>query len=67
MPQPIVRAANGTLSQLRNVIHVYFNDDDLDPVEAVKPDYYQLVYTANSLSGNDDFVFKPITVTTIPY
>lgn len=62
VPQPVVRAANGTLSQLRNQIYVYLNADDLSTVEAVKPEYYQLVYTRNSLSGLDDLSFRPSTV-----
>ncbi|HUP81592.1 MAG TPA: hypothetical protein VM260_23780, partial [Pirellula sp.] len=62
VPQPVVRAPNGTLSQLRNQIYVYFNNDDLKSVEAVKPDYYQLVYTRNTLSGLDDLPFRPSSV-----
>ncbi len=62
VPQPVVRAANGTLSQLRNQIYVYFNNDDLNPVEAVKSEYYQVVYTRNTLSGADDIVFRPVSV-----
>lgn len=62
VPQPIVRNASGTLSQLRNVIHVYFNEDDLNPVEAQRPEYYQLVHTGNSLRGTDDVVFLPVSV-----
>ena len=34
VPQPVQRAANGNLSQARDQILVYFNDDDLDPVSA---------------------------------
>jgi hypothetical protein len=62
VPQPTVRAANGTLSQLRNQIYVYFNADDLNPVEATKVGYYQVVYTRNSVSGADDLVFTPSSV-----
>jgi hypothetical protein len=62
VPQPVVRANDGSLSQLRNVIHVYFNDDDLDPVQAAKPEFYQLIYTNNSISGVDDFVYQPVAV-----
>ena len=62
VPQPVVRAANGTLSQLRNQIYVYFNNDDLNAVEAVKTDFYQLVYTRNTLSGLDDIAFRPSSV-----
>ena len=59
VPQPVIRAANGTLTQQRNQIHVYFNDDDLNTIEAVKPEFYQLVYTRNTLSGLDDISFRP--------
>ena len=62
VPQPVVRAANGTLSQLRNQIYVYLNADKLNTIEAVKPEYYQLVYTRNSLSGLDDLSFRPSSV-----
>ena len=36
-----------------------FNDDDLNTIEAVKPEFYQLVYTRNTLSGLDDISFRP--------
>ena len=62
VPQPTVRAANGTLTQLRNQIYVYFNNDDLDAVQAVKTDFYKLVYTRNTLTGLDDLVFSPSSV-----
>lgn len=62
VPQPIIRASNGSLTQLRNQIYVYFNDDDLNPVEAVKPQFYQLVHTRDSISGNDDVVILPTLV-----
>ncbi len=56
VPQPVVRTSNGTLTQLRNQIYVYFNSDRLDAAQAVKKDYYQLVYTADSLTSSDDFI-----------
>ncbi|MCY2983095.1 MAG: pre-peptidase C-terminal domain-containing protein [Planctomycetota bacterium] len=62
VPQPVIRSASGVLTQLRNQIYVYFNDDDLNTVEAVKPDFYQLVYTGNTLSGLDDISIKPSSV-----
>jgi hypothetical protein len=61
VPQPVV-TTGGVRNQLRNVIHVYFNGDKLNAVEAVKPLYYQLVYTGDTLSGSDDFVFRPLSV-----
>ncbi len=61
VPQPVVTTGS-TRSQLRNVIYVYFNGDDLNATEAVKPIYYQLVYTRNTLNGGDDISFRPIGV-----
>ena len=61
VPQPVVTSGT-TKQQLRNVIYVYFNGDKLDSVEAVKPVYYQLVYTNNTLNGGDDIAFRPIGV-----
>ncbi len=62
VPQPVVRGADGKLTQLRNQIFVYFNDDDLNPIEAVKTDFYQLIYTRDTLSGLDDISFRPTSV-----
>ncbi|MFM8401847.1 MAG: hypothetical protein ACKOAH_28810, partial [Pirellula sp.] len=61
VPQPIVTTGT-TKQQLRNVVYVYFNGDKLNDVEAVKPIYYQLVYTNNTLNGGDDITFRPIGV-----
>ncbi|MCU0708916.1 MAG: pre-peptidase C-terminal domain-containing protein, partial [Pirellula sp.] len=61
VPQPVV-TTNGTRQQLRNVIYVYFNGDKLNAVEAVKPLYYQLVHTADTLFGGDDVIFRPTSV-----
>lgn len=62
VPQPVVRNANGTLSQLRNQIYVYFNDDDLNAAEAVKTQYYKLVYTGDTIQASDDVVLQPSSV-----
>jgi hypothetical protein len=62
VPQPIVRLANGSLEQKRNVIEVYFNDDDLDPTAAINPRFYQLRYTRGSVQMNDDLVLYPAKV-----
>ncbi|XZE21695.1 GEVED domain-containing protein [Pirellulaceae bacterium SH449] len=61
VPQPVVRSG-ATLTQLRNVIHVYFNDDKLNINEATRPQYYQLVYTNNTLTSLDDIAFQPSAV-----
>ena len=59
VPQPVTRLADGSLSQARNVVEVYFNDDDLDPVSAENPDFYQLIMTADTADTNDDTVIAP--------
>lgn len=62
VPQPIDRAANGALSQRRNVIEVYFNDDDLTPASAQNPAFYRLIKTNESVSNTDDTVYLPTQV-----
>jgi VCBS repeat-containing protein len=63
VPQPVTRKSDGTLEQSRNTIEVYFNDDDLDPVSAQNPEFYQLILTKDSVNSNDDVVFVPTSVT----
>ncbi len=62
VPQPITRDASGDLDQQRNVIEVYFNDDDLDPVTAQDPRYYQLIHVSETANTADDQVFHPVAV-----
>jgi GEVED domain/Dockerin type I domain/Bacterial pre-peptidase C-terminal domain len=62
VPQPVVRNANGTIRQLLNEVHVYFNDDDLDIASATNVNFYQLRYTKSTATGNDDIIFKPSKV-----
>ena len=51
VPQPMSRNPfTGQLMQARNQIQVYFNNDDLDPVLAVNPDFYQLIFTGHGNS-----------------
>ncbi|MBU6236831.1 MAG: hypothetical protein KGQ51_03315 [Planctomycetes bacterium] len=61
VPQPVV-GTGSSRQQLRNVIYVYFNGDRLNAVEAVKPIYYQLVHTADTVFGGDDFAIRPLAV-----
>jgi hypothetical protein len=61
VPQPVV-TTNGVRQQLRNVIYVYFNGDSLSATEAVKPIYYQLVHTKDTLFGGDDVAIRPVAV-----
>ncbi|QDS90768.1 Dockerin type I repeat protein [Rosistilla ulvae] len=81
VPQPIGRDASGTLAQQKNQIVVYFNDDDLaatavttssDPTilatqpRVVQPDFYQLILTNETVSGNDDVVVLPTSISYDP-
>lgn len=55
VPQPVVRdATSGALTQLRNQIHVYFNNDDLDVTRAQDPQYYRLLVTRGTVDPLDD-------------
>ncbi|WDI42567.1 GEVED domain-containing protein [Bremerella sp. P1] len=73
VPQPVTRnQTTGELEIARDMIYVYFNDDDLDPTLATNPDYYQLTFqradssstaTNNDLGlGNDSQAFYPTSV-----
>ncbi len=46
VPQPIAR--NGVLTQNRNQVVVYFNNDALNPASAQNPTFYQLIDTATN-------------------
>ena len=70
VPQPVVRnEADGTLSQNRNEIVVYFNedplfveDDDLgNPTarSAENPRFYQLLLTQETVRTTDDILYHP--------
>jgi hypothetical protein len=62
VPQPIVRNPDGSLTQARNEIHVYFNEDELNATDANDPKFYQLRYTYGTVDSNDDFVLNPFRV-----
>ncbi len=65
VPQPITRnSSDNTLSQARDQIIVYFNNDDLrdDATSAENPDFYQLILTQDTVRNTDDTVYKPISV-----
>ncbi len=54
-PQPVTRdAATGVISQARNQIVLYFNDDNLLPASAETLSFYQLIQTNNTVSNLDD-------------
>ena len=69
VPQPVVRNANNSISQLRDTIVVYFDNDKLlvendllgNPTarSAENPDFYQLIYTSDTIRNTDDVVYKP--------
>ncbi len=71
VPQP-VSEGGGPLTQARNQIVVYFNDDDLFventgagvPTQrsAENPNFYKLYLTQDTVTNTDDDVFTPTTV-----
>ncbi|TWU03779.1 hypothetical protein Pla100_07090 [Neorhodopirellula pilleata] len=72
VPQPVVRNADGTLTQNRNEVVVYFNEDPLfvendstgNPTarSAENPRFYQLILTNDTVSTQDDEVYEPVRV-----
>lgn len=66
VPQPIVRTGT-TLTQRRDQIVVYFNDDDLlqtagNAGRVSNPQLYRLFATRNTLDPTDDVEFLPTSV-----
>ncbi|MEM6979149.1 MAG: hypothetical protein AAF539_05725, partial [Planctomycetota bacterium] len=69
VPQPVVRNADGTLSQNRSEIVVYFNEDPLfveddadgNPTlrSAENPRFYQLLLTRETVRTTDDVLYQP--------
>ncbi|MFN8740790.1 MAG: hypothetical protein ACK5YR_12765, partial [Pirellula sp.] len=76
VPQPITREANGTLTQQRRVIELYFNDSELYnlPIttavganpSVVDPQFYALINTGDTVSPNDDIVRNPTSISYDP-
>jgi hypothetical protein len=73
VPQPIIRNPDKSLTQLRNTIVVYFDNDKLlvendsngNPTarSVENPAFYQLIYTADSVRNTDDLpAFFPTVV-----
>ncbi len=62
VPQPVSRDTNGQLVQTRNVIDVYFNDDDLNPASAMNRRFYRLIRTEGTVTNTDDMVLFPTEV-----
>ena len=69
VPQPVIRADDGSLRQNRDEIVVYFNEDPLfvendelgRPTErsAENPRFYQLLFTQETVRTTDDLLFQP--------
>ena len=78
VPQPVLsNSISNVRSQFRDRINVYFNDDDLHPTETftglgatdptvVDPDFYQLIFTNDTVQNTDDVVYHPKLVTYNP-
>lgn len=72
VPQPVVRDANNALQQLRDTIVVYFDNDKLlvendssghpKPYSAENPEFYQLIFTDETVRNTDDQRFLPQSV-----
>ena len=72
VPQPVIRNDDGSLSQNRDEIVVYFNEDPLfvendefgRPTErsAENPRFYQLLLTQETVRTTDDLRFEPTSV-----
>ncbi|WP_145417286.1 tandem-95 repeat protein [Planctomycetes bacterium K23_9] len=72
VPQPVIRLADGSLSQNRNEIVVYFNEDQLfveddangNPTarSAENTRFYQLLFTQETVRTTDDLRIEPIDV-----
>ncbi|MGB7347354.1 MAG: peptidase, partial [Pirellulaceae bacterium] len=73
VPQPVIRDLDtGELSQNRNEIVVYFNEDPLfveddangnpTPRSAENPRFYQLLFTQETVRTTDDDIHYPTTV-----
>lgn len=62
VPQPVMRTSSGALVQSASQIEVFFNNDDLDPVTATNPAFYQLIDTNNTVETSDDVVRNPVAV-----
>ncbi|MEO1524376.1 MAG: GEVED domain-containing protein [Planctomycetota bacterium] len=63
VPEPVRRNADGTLSPETGRIEIHFNDDDLNPAQATDPQFYQLIYTRDTVDNTDDVVINPVSVT----
>ncbi|MEJ7591905.1 MAG: DVUA0089 family protein [Planctomycetaceae bacterium] len=61
-PQPVTVNANGTVTQARNQVVVYFNSDTLNTASANNAAFYQLIFTNETVTNLDDITYNPTTV-----
>lgn len=63
VPEPVRRnASTGALSPDTGKIEVHFNDDDLNPTQAEVADFYQLIFTRDTVNNTDDVIVTPTSV-----
>ncbi|QEG38917.1 tandem-95 repeat protein [Roseimaritima ulvae] len=71
VPQPVLRLPSGAIDPQLDVIHVYFDDNDLfaggGTATLANPAFYQLVRTENTVSSGDDQVVNPIDVKIVEF
>ena len=67
VPQPVMKNTSGQWEQMSDQIHVYFNDDDLNVATAETREFYQLIYTRDTVENTDDVVFLPKAVDGVKY
>lgn len=58
VPEPIRRQPNGTFSADTGKIEVHFNDDDLLQSQAENEDFYQLIFTRDTVDNTDDVIVR---------
>ncbi|MGB7342821.1 MAG: hypothetical protein WBD20_01290, partial [Pirellulaceae bacterium] len=65
VPEPVRRAADGSLSPDTGIIEVHFNNDNLDISDAQDVNFYQLIFTADTVTNVDDALrtVNPVSVT----
>ena len=62
VPQPIIRNTDGSLTQQRDRIVVYFNEDTLDTASAQNPNFYRLLFSRGTTENTDDVLHLPTSV-----
>jgi hypothetical protein len=62
VPQPIIRNADGSLTQQRDSIVVYFNEDTLDTASAQNRNFYRLLASRGTTENSDDVLHLPASV-----